>query len=226
MITGIEQSGFMSNVLKKMRYCIALVVASSQVVTVGLAQVDISDSGAGQRELTFSLPQDIKLVAVDEGWAVVCDGQAGSLPSGAPDLPVFSEILALQPGESLEAVTVTAVYEVVTQNVSVVAVSVRETVALDPGQSRTRTVRRKDRVIYDSDGFWPAQQVSINEVWQGSRKLARLELRPVQYNPATGTVRVCRSMKVVLRTVLSRDEEGPRGPIRRRPPSSGVGDAS
>jgi len=214
----------MMTCLKMMRYRIAMVVASALLVaTVGIAQVEISDSGPGQRELTFSLPQNIEFVAVDAGWAVVCDGQAGALPPGSPDLPVFSGLLPLQPGESVEAGTVTVVYEVVTQNVSVVAVPVRETVALDPGQSSTRTVRRKDRVIYAQDGFWPVQHVSINEVWQGQRKLARVEVRPVQYNPATGAVRVCRLLKVVLRTVPSRNEEGPRGPLRRRPPSSGEG---
>ncbi len=217
----------MMTYFKMMRYRRAIVVAvASLVATAVIAQVEISDSGSGQRDLTFSLPQDIELVAVNDGWTVICEGQAGALPSGSPDLPVFSCILPLQSGESLEAVSVTAVYEVVTQNVSVVAVSVRETVALDPGQSNTRTVRRKDPVIYGRDAFWPVQQVGINEVWQGPRKLARLELRPVQYNPATGTVRVCRSLKVVLRTVPSRNEEGPRGPLRRRQSRPDMGDKS
>jgi len=216
----------MSNDLKVMRFRIVLVAAVASLVTmVGAAELEIRDGAPGQRELTFSLPQEIKFVAVDDGWTVVCDGQVGALPSGSPDLPVFSELLTLQPGESVEAEIVTAVYEVVTQNVSVVAVAVRETVALDPGQSSTRTVRRKDRVIYARGDFWPAQQVRINEVWLGSRKLARLELRPVQYNPATGTVRVCRSLKVVLRTVPSRTEEGPRGPLRRCPSGSDEGEA-
>lgn len=220
-----DESNMKTN-FRKTKYCIQLVVvAVSLATTVGASPLEISESGLGLRELTFILPQEVEFVAVEDGWKVVCEGQAGALPLGSPDLPAFSGIVVLQPGESLAVEAVTPVYEVVTQKVSVVAVPVRETVALDPGESVTRTVRRKDPEIYAQDAFWRNEFIRIDEAWQGRRKLARVELRPVQYNPATGTVRMYRSLKVVLRTVSSQDEEGPRGPIRPRPlsPSQGEG---
>jgi hypothetical protein len=43
-------------------------------------------------------------------------------------------------------------------------------------------VREADAEIYGRDAFWPADLVQVDEAWQGTNKLARLAVRPVQWN--------------------------------------------
>ncbi len=166
-------------------------------------------------DIEFSVTEDIEFIVSDDGVSVKMTDQVGPMEAGMPDLPLFVEILNGKSDESLSVVVVTAEYEVVTQNVTVVAIPLRETTALGPQDSETKNLRRPRDDIYNMNSFWPESHIQITEAWHGNRKFLRIAIWPVQYNPVTGTVRVCKSFKAKLNVIPSRDEEGPRGPLRR-----------
>ncbi len=164
--------------------------------------------------LSFTTQEDVQLITSGDEYLIEIDGFSGDMDAGMPDLPVFVKVLDGKANESLEVGLLSSEYVTVTQNIDVAAVSIRETVALGPANSVTRDVRSKNSSIYTNNVFWPEKQVFVTEAWQGNRKLLRVAICPVQYNPVSKVLRICRKLEAILKTVPSIDQEGPRGPIR------------
>ena len=135
---------------------------------------------------------------VGGGVAVRMKGQAGPLPSGSPDLPVFTRGLQGHSDWKLKARVIRADYAWVTQGVDVAAVEVRETSAIDPVRSETHRVRRRSNIIYGADRFWPNGPVEIVDGMMGTSKLSRVAVCPVQYNPEQQLLRVSREVEFEL----------------------------
>ena len=106
-----------------------------------------------------------------------------------------------------------AVYGTVTQGIKMASVETRETVAVDPARSVIRVRREHDDAIYGRDAYWPKQQLRVTEAWMGTRKLARVVVAPVQYNPVEQTVRICRELDAELHFNRSPKPESGRGPL-------------
>jgi hypothetical protein len=142
-------------------------------------------------------PQAV-LEPVEGGVAVRMIGQAGPLPAGCPDLPVFTRGVNGSADRALKARIVHAEYSWSTQNVDVAAVETRETTAPNPVRSETRMVRRRSNVIYGMDRFWPDTPVEISESMMGASNLARVAVCPVQVNPKQRLLRACRQVEFEL----------------------------
>lgn len=176
-------------------------------------EVKLPEAGGGAPgRLRVVFPEPV-FEAVDGGVAIRMPGQAGRSEPGSPDLPVFARSLPGVPGLSMSAKVVHATLAVVTQGVDVVAVETRETVAIDPTNAVTRVYRKRLGGIYDAVAYWPPQQVGVTEAWMGTRKLARIVVAPVQYNPVERTLRILREIEVELRFQPSAMPESERGPL-------------
>jgi hypothetical protein len=178
--------------------------------------LELKPRANGDILLSLTLPEDIQIIPVEEDYLIQIDGYTGHADSGMPDLPVLVTVLDGKPNESMEVKLLPCEYLIITQNIDIAAVATRETIALDPPNSVTRNVRKKNDAIYSRNIFWPEKQVEVTEAWQGNRKLLRIAIYPVQYNPISKVLRACRKLEAILKTVPSTDEEGPRGPIRPR----------
>ena len=194
--------------------CILLLLCSVGILTAGSLMLENSENG--DILLKLNTQEDVQLIPLGDDYIIQIDGYSAHMKAGQPDLPVFVKVLDGKPNESLEVILLSSEYLIVTQNLDVAAVEVRETIALGPSDSVRRYVRREAPSIYTNNVFWPEKQVDITEAWQGSRKLIKVAIFPVQYNPVSKVLRVCRKLEVILKTVPSINEEGPRGPIRPR----------
>jgi len=170
-----------------------------------------ADTGEPGR-LTVVFPEPV-FENVDDGTVIRMDGQAGRGNPGTPDLPVFAKSLPGVPGHSITGTIVRAIYAATTAGIEVAAVEMRETVAVNHTQAVTRVQRKRDDAIYGAGAYWPHRHVEVTEAWMGTRKLARVVVAPVQYNPIERTVRVCRELDVELHLTSSVRPEGERGPL-------------
>lgn len=195
--------------------CMIFLLCSASMLVAG--NLEFNPCINGDILLSFTLlDEDIKVVPLGKNYMIQIDGCSGHVDGGMPDLPIFVKVLDGKPNESLEVKLLPSKYVVVTQNIDVVAVARRETIALDPPNSITREVRRESPVVYSKNVFWPKNQVEVTEAWQGNRKLLRIAICPVQYNPVSRVLRACTHLEAILKVVPSIKKEGARGPICSR----------
>lgn len=109
--------------------------------------------------------------------------------NGAPDLPTYVQAL---PARSGYRIRVRLMKTDFSEEVGVVvAPSIRlQRTLVEDNRYATAWVREADEGIYERDAFWPVELVQVDEAWQGTNKLARLAVRPVQWNAQTRILRV------------------------------------
>lgn len=122
----------------------------------------------------------------DDGWAA---------EPGAPDLPALVRSLAAPPGFRLSARLVSSDYQDDPVPRVLPAPVLRRTL-VDDNRYDTAWVRDADPGIYQKDAFWPEALLRVDDAWQGTNRLARLLIRPVQWNPVAGILREYRRMTI------------------------------
>ncbi len=120
----------------------------------------------------------------------------------APQLPAYGRLIALPPGASASLRVLIDDSETVRLSLPVMPVPT-QLVNPNPDQllpSPAGLVYTPDSALYASDTLYPAAPASLGEVsgWRGQR-VARLQLNPVQLNPASGQLIVHRRLRVEIR---------------------------
>jgi hypothetical protein len=116
---------------------------------------------------------------------------------GVPDLPSLVRPLSALAGYSITAVVV----ETESRDETGVRVApskdMRRTLVAD-NKYQVTWVREPTSELYARNMFWPESLVQVDQAWQGSNRLARLVIRPVQWNPKTEVLRIHERLVVDL----------------------------
>jgi hypothetical protein len=133
-------------------------------------------------------PPPVQRQMLPEGL-VLYYGNGSEPGKGAPDLPIHVQALPARPGYRITARLVKTEFS---EEAGVaVAPSIRlQRSLVEDNRYTTLWVREADAEIYGRDAFWPADLVQVDEAWQGTNKLARLAVWPVQWNARTKVLRV------------------------------------
>ena len=131
---------------------------------------------------------------------------------GAPALPVRSDVIEVPFCNDIKITVENAVYDTLQFPSSVLFYP------LQPSRSKSDTARRDlafNKEVYSTDAFWgqTLAEVQIMGVAR-DRRLAQLRYSPVQMNPVTGQVVVCRSADITV-TYVGSDVERTLGHYRR-----------
>ncbi len=123
---------------------------------------------------------------------------------GAPNLPAYSRLIALPPGASATIRALADDSDTLHLDWLVAPVPT-QLVDSDPDQllpTFAGQAYTPDPDFYSGDALFPAAPASVGEAsdWRGQR-VARLQLNPVQLNPASGELIVHRRLRVEVRFV-------------------------
>lgn len=123
---------------------------------------------------------------------LVDSSQSGAI--GAPSLPVLSRLVEVPPGVKVELEVLAADYQ--RQQVSAVYPRQNPAPRCGGGQEQFE-IQRAHYEAAKADALSPAAVGSV--AMHRGLALARVEFRPVQYDPVAGELRVARSMRVRLK---------------------------
>jgi hypothetical protein len=133
----------------------------------------------------------------DGGYRLRVGSQTGPLMRGGPDVPTVARTIPGIPGYSAHV----RVLNTETEEFEGVSVAPTETYVRDdsqPDRPALKGVRIRDESVYGRDAFWPADLIAVQEASMGTQKFVRIECRPIQYNPASHTVRFNREIDAEL----------------------------
>lgn len=137
---------------------------------------------------------------------------------GAPALPVYARLIALPPGATASLRVLADDSETVQLALPVAPVPT-QLVDADPANllpAPAGLAYTPDPALYGGDTLYPTDVASLGEVtdWRGQR-VARLQLNPVQLNPAGGQLVVHRRLRVEVRFTGGQDPrtDPPADPI-------------
>ena len=142
---------------------------------------------------------ELRFDAVAEGVVPRVPGQVSPLQPGAPDVPILATAVPC----AVRGTPTVRVLETMPEDVTNTVVAPASRWLVDPETVNPVPVpsRTKDDRIYTANAFWPAELADVKVGMMGTQGLVRIECRPVQYNPVTGTVRVHRRMRGVVEFV-------------------------
>lgn len=131
-------------------------------------------------------------------------GLSAAAPPGAPALPAYAHLIAMPPAATATLRILADDAETLRLNWPVVPVPT-QLVNADPEQplpTSAGLAYTPDPAIYSEDALYPAPPASLGEVsdWRGQR-VTRLQLNPVQLNPASGELLIHRRLRVEIRFV-------------------------
>ncbi|OQW94453.1 MAG: hypothetical protein BWK77_09260 [Verrucomicrobia bacterium A1] len=131
------------------------------------------------------------------GYVLRIGGQAAPLRPGAPDVPVLARTVS-GIGGYVARVRVKATEHEEFSNVVVAAAETRVPDHTNPDRPELKAVRVASDPAYAGNEFWPPAVIVVQEASMGTQKFVRIECRPIQYNPATHTVRFNREIEAQL----------------------------
>ena len=143
----------------------------------------------------------VETVGVPQGYVLRVPGQSADAQAGGPDLPALAQMLPGVRGYRARGVVTGVSYEDVPG--IRVAPAATWTVVEENRLAIPTPTRTPNAAIYNATNFWPTELLRVQEAWMGTQKWIRMEVRPVQYNPATKTVRWYKELKANL--VLERE---------------------
>lgn len=146
-------------------------------------------------QLSVEIP-GIGLVSNGYGQVASLAGQVDSFEAGLPDLPRLARVLPVDDGRPIRIRSVESRHEDV-EGVDVAPVKTEKRTGFEKIETEVTQYERRESV-YKQTGFWPGELLELQEAWMGTQKLVRIECRPVQYNPATKTLRFHNAIKAVL----------------------------
>jgi hypothetical protein len=125
------------------------------------------------------------------------DGAAKLAVPGQPELPMFSALLGIPPDADVAVRVLQDSVETLPGFYQILPAEAPAPIGgdLEPG----RTQRMPDRSVYDSAELYPAAVARVAETaWLRDQRLARLEVYPFQYLPATGALRWHRHLRIEI----------------------------
>ena len=153
-------------------------------------------AGTASQEFTIE-PRGLRAVPMADGSRLSLDGSGRTAAPGAPDLPVLARVRPGLPGFTAHvALKPVSWIEVTNIDVAPVATRVLEDLTTNAPSYRLDSVRAA--AVYGTDAFWPPELATVQEAWQGTQKLVRVECRPLQFNPVRKIVRYAARMEGVL----------------------------
>lgn len=150
--------------------------------------------------ITFTLVvPELVFDTTAEGAVPRIQGQVAPLRPGAPDVPVVATAVPC----AARGAPVVRILETQPEDVTNTVIAPAQRWVVDPESSSPVPVpvRARDESLYALPAFWPAELADVKVAMMGTQGLVRIECRPVQYNPVTGTVRVHRRMRGVVEFV-------------------------
>ncbi|RMF56714.1 MAG: hypothetical protein D6743_19815, partial [Calditrichaeota bacterium] len=167
-------------------------------------------AGRGQRvfvlqknlpdRVVFSLvPPDVRVQRTVENGrvrqVVTVPGYGLTTQPGLPVLPQTAALVQVPPGAQVRVEILEDVFEDLDQ----VDVSPAPKVTLDSPHDTPVYQPFRDAAFYASNVFWPAEvAVAAGEGTLRGQRIARVQVNPVQFNPATRTLRVHRKLTVAV----------------------------
>ena len=149
------------------------------------------------RSIDFTLVvPELEFDSTPAGVVPRISGQATPLRPGAPDVPVVATAVPCEPRGTPSIRIVDTQPEDVTN--ALVAPAPRWVVDPESPSPVPAPVRARDESLYALSTFWPAELADVKVGMMGTQGFVRIECRPVQYNPVTGTVRVHRRIRGVV----------------------------
>lgn len=172
----------------------------------GVLRVGAADEGwtivpsSDGASITFTLVvPELVFDTTAEGVVPRIPGQVAPLRPGAPDVPVLATAVPC----AARGAPVVRILETQPEDVTNTVIAPAQRWVVDPESSSPVPVpvRARDESLYAVSAFWPAELADVKVGMMGTQGLVRIECRPVQYNPVTGTVRVHRRMRGVVEFV-------------------------
>jgi len=152
---------------------------------------------------------ELRFDTTAEGVVPRVPGQAAPLRPGAPDVPVLAQAVPCA-GRGTPSVRILETSPEDVTN-TVVAPAPRWVADVESRTPMPAPMRVREDEVYSANAFWPAELADVQVGFMATQALARIECRPVQYNPVTGTVRVHRRIRGVvefLETVPAEKADG------------------
>ena len=129
--------------------------------------------------------------------ALTSTGLTASSEVGRPNLPLFSQLIEVPLNQGYKVTVSDMVYDTLQLNHRVIPVQ----------PSRSKSDERRyplsiDEKIYATDAFYGSIEAFVESVGIArDRQLARLQFAPMQYNPVSGELVVCRQATVNVRYI-------------------------
>ena len=135
------------------------------------------------------VPPPLLREELDGGVRLRLGGDEPLAGEGVPDLPSLMRPLAGYPGYRIEVRVVETEHQDEAGVRVVPALTMRRTMVADNVYTSS-WVRAAADAVYARDGLWPDSLAQVDEAWQGTNRVARLVVRPVQWNPQSQQLRV------------------------------------
>lgn len=167
------------------------------VLLVGLAgAVHASASTGWVERLEITTPPLLR-EQVQGGLLLQFGDDEPAASGGVPDLPSLVRPLTGQPGYRIQTVVVETDHRDEAGVRVAPSKDMRRTLISD-NKYQVTWVREATSEIYARDAFWPETLVQVEQAWQGSNRVGRMVIRPVQWNPKTDVLRIHERLVVDL----------------------------
>ncbi len=143
----------------------------------------------------------IDVKPVGRGVILCLPDQAAPPAAGGPDVPVLARTVPCPAGMSVTVEVVRAEYQDFGPVQVEPAISVIREFRGEGQEPLRREERRPLPAYYGVAEFWPGPLAVSSEGTFGTQKVARIECRPVQYNPTTGILRCFKQIEGRVRLV-------------------------
>lgn len=157
----------------------------------------VAYDGFDRLQVAYKVPTPELQAEGSRGFALLTlPGYTSGGEIGSPTLPVRSDIIEVPFCSSISVTVENAVYDTIQLSPDDIIYP------LQPSRSKSDTARHElvsNGKVYETDAFYglPLAEVEVMGVAR-DRRLAQLRFSPVQVNPITGQVVVCRSANVTV----------------------------
>jgi hypothetical protein len=134
---------------------------------------------------------------------------------GQPDLPGYSQLIALPPGGDATLVSVDGAFETVATGIRIAPVESPDT-TFRGEYGLGSFIYIEDPGIYGAGGPFPRENVRVERLGRMRHQdVARLTVNPFSYNPVTGTLRAARDFTLRIRLEAARGGAMREGALER-----------
>ncbi|MCP4759945.1 MAG: hypothetical protein GY894_11805 [Planctomycetes bacterium] len=179
--------------------CVTVISGMAVAKDDAFVQTSMLEDTDTNRRIEFRIEEPVKsTIRIDgEAWSIYRLGNESiAVQAGEPALPDIRRSVLIGATDDIDARLVDGSYYDI-PNVKIAPSKGFITRNIDPA-----SVPYTFGKVYDSAGFWPASPVSLDDphIMRNTRG-AVLTVRPLQWNPATSTLRVWTDMVVDVETV-------------------------
>jgi len=170
---------------------------SAQAATSQFISVKWDPGGVRLEVKPFPLAFEKKIERGESYELPRIDGYGTTLEEGKPQLPILGLLVGIPPDAEVR-VTATPAQPLILSDKSIPPVPTRVSQGSDQEGYPVETLQlRKDPSVYSVNAFYPEPLAEVTGVtYLRHQRVARLEIRPVQYNPVTRELRQWESITV------------------------------